>query len=111
MTHENAHQVSQNLACDGGHGELPSPKAPSKPTSASSTQTGAKHQKKNTHCSSKRRELLVRGRVHRPHLIEKGALPNQCRSRQKGHDGAKEQEHANGRHCPSRPSSHPGLCP
>jgi len=32
-----------------------------------------------------------------PHVIERSALPKQCRSHQKGHDGAKEQEHANAR--------------
>jgi hypothetical protein len=33
------------------------------------------------------------------------ALQNQCRSREEGHGGAKEQEHADGRHCA------PGLSP
>src|SRR5437016_2647830 len=109
MPHEDAHQVSQDLDCDDDDSELPSPKAACKPTTASSHQGGAKHQKRNAHCSSKRRKLLVGGCVQSPHVVEKGALPNQRRSRQTGHDGPnKEQENPNRCHCPWRLSSHIG---
>ena len=53
--------------------------------------------------------MLVGGRIQSPQVVEESSPPNQCCSRQTGHDGPKEQENANRCHCPWRRSSHRSL--